>query len=708
MRKARRTRAIAAMILVITALPFYRAESAGARAGQRPPTVVELPARFSRTQGGILRFGPGQGPAGAGAPGRVGARVIHFPAEKSLGRLYTQDAGTVRELTYWFHWTGTGEGHPEYLCEARGEVRVPPGKRLSLTIGAAGARDLSPLSMLRPDDLYGLRFEVLLTGAIRLPAGAMKHLAHLTGLKSLSLNVRGLAGADVEQITKLRSLEYLSAADCLTDSALARITELPSLKGLYIGSKRSPVTDVGLRHLSKLTSLEEIYLKGERMSDAGLAYLRDVPRLKYLCLYGSHFTDKGMVQVKEMASLRILSFHENLCRITDAGLAHISQMDGLESLCLHGIRNITDVGIAHLAKMRSLKKLDIGSSQVSDRGLAYLKQTKTLEKLALPQDQKGITDAGLAHIGELPNLRSLHISRIHFNDPQMNKEYYTDAGLAELAKCRLLEDLSLGSIGITDAGMEHVATLTNLKSLNLFGCDNITDAGLAKLRGLRSLKHVHITDAEITISGLNGLNSLSGLERIHVYDLRRGGAVLDLSGIANLEDLMLQFRRKSGEAFTDSDLACLSGLKRLNNLQIGPCNYTAKGVASLAGLVNMDRLNIGGPALTDEALGHLAGMKKLGLLNITGGTRDKNKTPRTGGGGLTDMALRYIGQLRSLNILRVDSKHVFSKAAVDRLRRELPYLYAITVNTFEATPRKASGQQRPPAGRSTRRAVLNR
>jgi len=692
--------AITAVIWAFVPLYLYAAGPAPRETNPQRATVYDLLKRYVRVQNGKPEHDVESDKGGISGP----YRVVHFPADKSLGRLSTQDVGTVRKLSYWFHWTGNGEGIPEYLCEAQGDVRVPPGKRLILVVNEVASKNLSGLLKLKPDDLHGLRFVSSLKGPPRLPAGGIKYIAHLTGLKMLALNVRGLTHKDMEQIKALRSLEYFHAPDSLTDSGLAQVAELGSLKGFYIVGKSSRVTDAGLKHIGKIKSLEELYLKGERMGDFGLPFLRNLPRLKYLCLYGSNFTDKGMVHVKEMSSLRILSFHENLCRITDAGLVHILQMPELEILCLHGTKNITDAGIAHLSKMRSLRKLNIGSSQITDRGLAHLKQIKTLERLDLPQDQKGITDAGLAHIGELPNLRSLHISRIHFNDPKMNKEYYTDAGLAELAKCRLLEDLSLGSIGITDAGMDHVVRLTNLKSLRLFGCDNVTDAGLVKLRGLKSLTSLHITDAEITIAGLNGLNTLPHLERIHVYDLRRGGAVLDFSGMPNLEDLMMGFERKSGEAFTDADLACLSGLKRLNNLQIYPCNYTAKGVASLAGLINMDRLNIGGPALTDEAIRHLTGMKKLGLLNITGGTRDKNKTPPDSGGGLTDMALRYIEEMKSLSNLRINSEHVFSAAAVQRLRKALPRLCSLDVKVARRTPER----QAPQANRQTRQPLRSK
>jgi Leucine-rich repeat (LRR) protein len=414
-------------------------------------------------------------------------RVVYFPKDRSVGQLYIKDAGSVRQLNYWFHWTDTGEAASQYLGEAQGEVRVPASKRLSLTVNQTGWKDLSWLSKLGPDDLYGLGFSVLLVEPDKPSDQCMEHIAHLTGLKHLSLDRTDVTDKGFKYIGSLSSLEYLDLPYRVTDGGMAYLGELSSLKGLYLGELGSQVTDAGLRHLAKLTALEELALWGEHMGDAGLVHLRGLPRLEYLCLYSTHFTDNGLVHLQNLPALRILSVYEGRASITNAGLVHIAQMPKLEILCLGGIRGITDDGLAHLTKMRSLKKLEIGSSQVTDRGLGYLSQIKTLERLELPQEQRGITDSGLAYLGQLPNLRQLHVSRIHFNDPKMNTEYYTDKGLEALARCTGLEELSIGSIGITDAGIDHIAKLTKLKWLNLFGCDNVTDKGLARLAGIKSL-----------------------------------------------------------------------------------------------------------------------------------------------------------------------------------------------------------------------------
>ena len=609
-------------------------------------------------------------------------RVLRFPSDRPVGRIYVQDQGGTRKLTYWFHWTGI-EGPPwEYFCEAQGDVRIPAAKHVQLTINVDSWHDLSWLTKLQPDDLYSLGFAGT-EGRVRPGDTRLKPVTHLTGLKVLMLDGSDITDWGMRMLSSFPSLEELSINAKVTDKGMIHVAQLTSLRRLYFtGATR--VTSAGLQHISKLTSLEELYL-GQGIGDAGLAHLRSLPRLTYLALYGPGFTDAGMVHVKAIPSLRIFSVHEGYSRIGDAGLAHIAELPNLEILCLHGMRGITDAGVAHLTKMRSLRKLEIGSSQVTDKGLSYLKQIKTLERLHLPHDQHGITDAGLAHLAELSNLKHLQISRIHFNNPAANKEYYTDRGLADLARLRQLEELHIGSIGVTDAGMDHVAKLTNLKKLMMFGCDSVTDKGLAKLTTLKSLQDLHIAHSRLTIAGLASLNSMPTLTRVNVSDLERGGAVLNLSGLTNLEDLALGFRPRSPDAFNDADLACLAGLKKLRWLQIGPRDFTDRGMLYLAGLTNIDRLGLGGSGLTDEGLKHLANMKKLDLLNITG-RFDKDKGTWSPGGHITDKGLRYLEAFPLLVYVEIYSDSNFSQEAVQHLWEQLPNLYHLNLNGSNTRP----------------------
>jgi Leucine-rich repeat (LRR) protein len=250
--------------------------------------------------------------------------------------------------------------------------------------------------------------------------------------------------------------------------------------------------------------------------------------------------------------------------------------------------------------------------------------------------------------------------------------------LAELANCHILEELNIGSIGITDDGIDHILKLKNLKKLMLFGCDNVTDAGLAKLAALKSLNALRIKHSDISIAGLNNLKSLPNLMELDVLRIKRDGATLDISDLTGLEKLRLSFGSYS-EKFVDADLECLAGLKRIRWLQIGPRNFTDEGLSYLTDLTNMERLGIGGSDLTDAGLKHLTNMKKLNHLSILMGY-DVDKRAYSSGGDITDEGLRQIEELKQLRFLDIYSNNTFSDTALQRLWKELPHLYTLRIN----------------------------
>jgi hypothetical protein len=246
-----------------------------------------------------------------------GGRVVHFPKDRSLGELFVPDSDFVRRVETFNHRADRAKW--QYFAQAKGDVTVPVGKRLWLQIISPRVwRDLSPLSSLRPDDLYRLNiYGSFTTGGPKPDDRCMRHVAALTGLKVLDLWSTNITGRGIEAIEGFESLERLTLPERINDAGMVQVAGLKSLKGLYF--KKNKVTDSGLRHLTKLTSLEELELGGERIGDRGLVHLAKLPRLRYLMLRGKNFTDDGMIHLQNVPSLKILHLG-HIREITDAGL----------------------------------------------------------------------------------------------------------------------------------------------------------------------------------------------------------------------------------------------------------------------------------------------------------------------------------------------------------------------------------------------------
>ncbi len=614
----------------------------------------------------VLMCAGSAGGSSATAPGAqridnppAGNRIVRFPEDRSLGALYVQDTDAERRIETFHHWIdGTTW---ESFGEARGDVPVPPRKRLWLSVGKDAWKDLSPLSRLSPDDLYRLLFSYLSPGEKSTGPDdrCVRHLLSLTGLKVLDLNNTNITPEGLKLIRNLKSLESFTIPAGTTDAGMAHVCQLWSLKALHFSENK--VTNAGLAHLANLSSLEELDLGGEHMGDEGLVHIGKLPSLGYLLLWGKGFSDAGMAHLRNCRSLRILNLMH--LPITDTGLAHLSVLTGLERLDLYDTR-VTDAGLVHLKGTRSLKMLNLGSipkGQITDKGVAHLKDIKSLEYLDLPNES--VTDEGLAYLSELKMLRHLSVPIPHYVNPKDYTKYYTEKGLAELVKLPLLEELHLAGPGVTDASMAHVRELTKLQNLGLFGCP-ITGKGLAEVTRLTSLQELWLFASKVTLSDLSQLNAIPSLTYLRVQQIERGAGVLDIGKLTKLEKLTIGLNRNL--SFLDEDLACLSKLTGLKWLQLGPHEgISDAGMAHLAGLTSLERFGIGGAGLTDNGLAYLANMKKLDHLTLTG--------------DFTDDGLRHLEGLTELSYLNVTSEGAFSNGALDRLRKSLPKIQVFRV-----------------------------
>jgi len=575
-------------------------------------------------------------------------RIVHFPPDRSLGKLFVRDRDFVRQVDTSIYWVDKVKW--QYFAEARGNVKIPVGKRVRLQISSPDAwQDLSPLKFLRPDDLYRLDIYGSFTGGPRPDDRCMQHIAALTGLKVLELRYTDITGRGIKAIEGLESLERLTLPERIDNAGMVQVAKLKSLKGLYWNENR--VTNRGLRHLIELTSLEELALGGDHIGNSGLVHVAKLPHLRYLMLWGKNFTDDGMVCLQNFPSLKILHLG-GLRNITDAGLEHLSHISRLEIISFYWNENITDRGMAHLKRLPALRKLKINRSKVTDEGLAHLKEVKSLEYLGLPAD--GITDQGLAHLAQLGNLRYLNVGC------SSSGSAITDAGLEHLSGLKALEELKIGGKGITSRGMSQITKLSRLRSLMLFGCPQLINDGLAKLMTLKALTTLNVYNADVTISGLAQLSALPNLTDLKVRRIRRGNSVLDVSGLTNLEKLTLGFDSRSGDSFTDADLACLAKLKRLRSLQIPHKGISNAGFKHLAGLTSLEYLSVGGKLVTDDGLAQLANMQKLSSLTLTG--------------NFTDIGLRHLERLKALVHLDFVAGANFSPRALNQFRKKMPHL----------------------------------
>jgi hypothetical protein len=91
-----------------------------------------------------------------------------------------------------------------------------------------------------------------------------------------------------------------------------------------------------------------------------------------------------------------------------------------------------------------------------------------------------------------------------------------DDRLKLLDRLSQIESVQLEGSNVTDAVLEHLRGLHQLKTVLLGGCTQVTDAGLDRLSGLSQLRELDLSDTQVTVAGIAHLSGLTKLRRINV------------------------------------------------------------------------------------------------------------------------------------------------------------------------------------------------
>jgi internalin A len=174
----------------------------------------------------------------------------------------------------------------------------------------------------------------------------------------------------------------------------------------------------------------------------------------------------------------------------DAGLKELAAFKHLRALNLAGT-GVTERGLKELAPLKHLHELHLSQNQVTDQALQSLHQAGLLHALSLATTLDGakrpegpqqvthlklsvtrVTDAAVEHLGSLKNLRWLDLSLC---------DQVGDPGLKHLAALPTLKGLNLNATAVSDAGLKHLASVKTLEHVQLRKT-RVTDAGVRELQ----------------------------------------------------------------------------------------------------------------------------------------------------------------------------------------------------------------------------------
>ncbi|MGL4943811.1 MAG: hypothetical protein ACRC46_11555 [Thermoguttaceae bacterium] len=312
-----------------------------------------------------------------------------------------------------------------------------------------------------------------------------------------SLKIRSFRDMNHDMVLELKDLKKLTtlgiSGSVIKDETVAFIVEtFPELVELELSSN-SNLTNASLREVAKLGSLERFIAIQNRFSDLGGRNVGKLKKLQVLDLRGN--VEVGTLTMEAIATLPELRVLKHRGAVGDDGVAALASAPKLESLLVQDFIITSNSGES-FRKMPALNQLEVfRCTQFTTPGVLAL-AGMPLKRLQL-RDIAAIDDEAMQVFRDLPQMERLFLHEL----PSVS-----DAGLANLAALQSLKQIDIWAVpGCGDATVAVLAQLPNLEDISIRGC-GITDAAIDSILSMKNLKKVALVDnVKVTPAALERL-----------------------------------------------------------------------------------------------------------------------------------------------------------------------------------------------------------
>jgi serine/threonine protein kinase len=166
---------------------------------------------------------------------------------------------------------------------------------------------------------------------------AIPHIAKLSGLEVLNLDMSNTSDSAVEYLSRLPNLKTLKLCDTrISHTELSRLKQLKNLTYLSF-SHNNGCIDL-LRALAGSTKIDSLYLEGQTIDEECAHLLASCPNLKHLDLEGSTTTNKLLAIIATLPKLEYVGV--TACPVTKAGIAKARKAHSGSNLKVASSKNV--------------------------------------------------------------------------------------------------------------------------------------------------------------------------------------------------------------------------------------------------------------------------------------------------------------------------------------------------------------------------------
>ncbi|MBD3285107.1 hypothetical protein GF359_01870 [candidate division WOR-3 bacterium] len=482
-----------------------------------------------------------------------------------------------------------GEGLDDKLISMLSSLKVimvPSEGEMVFTTDTTTASPPSPLTYL---DVIPTNTAIYVTGW----DGSLRPLLRFPDVRELTLWGSCLRIRDLKFLTRMKNLRCLRINSLeIPNSGLRHIHRLPNL--IVLNLTFTDVGKRGARYIGKMKHLKELTINEARFGDKGLKHIsrsKSLERLSIGSLYPwtlreiaedlkgdkwwwylggadrrellKHLrsvfmpvpTGKGWRHLSRLKNLRYLSISNY--ELDAEGTLAIGNLEGLEDLHFYSIE-LDNESVDSFSGLGGLKYFSCNRGNLDDRWLQYLSKRTPLEYLFLINTD--ITRDGLENLAGMEELKTLDLIWIWPEDEGYEPEPYFSADLwALIAGMDSLENLCVRGTEIDNKSLGLLAESNSLKSLT-FEMTNLEGEGLKRLSRVPNLEELHLWHVEIENADFRYLLEFPKLTLFRHWTMEVDDAGMNyLKCLHNLKRLWLDFEPAQEAELKRALPGCLVG-----------------------------------------------------------------------------------------------------------------------------------------------------